>query len=90
MKIHHLHSWELTPAEAVDLQYRPADQVDTRTPLVRCELIAGADVSYNRSSSIIFAGVVVLRMDDLTIVEKQGVVKEATFPYVPGLLSSQN
>ena len=27
------------------------------------------------------------RMDDLTIVEKQGAVREVTFPYVPGLLS---
>jgi deoxyribonuclease V len=32
-------------------------------------------------------GVVVLRMDDLTVVEQRGVVCEVTFPYIPGLLS---
>ena len=87
MKIRSLHSWELTPKEAVALQRELALQVETRTPLARCHLIAGADVSYDRFSNIIYAGVVVLRMADLTVVEKQGVVREASFPYVPGLLS---
>jgi deoxyribonuclease V len=87
MNIQALHSWDLTPTEAVALQRQLASRVDTRLPLARCELIAGADVSYNRFSNIIYAGVVVLRMDDLTVVEKRGVVCEVTFPYIPGLLS---
>ena len=69
------------------LQRQLADRVDARTPLVRCNLIAGADVSYDRFSNVFYAGVVVLRMDDLTVVEQQGVVREVSFPYVPGLLS---
>jgi len=81
------HSWELTPTEAVALQRQLACQVDARTPLVRWELIAGADVSYNRFSPTVYAGVVVIRAADLTVIEKQGVVREVTFPYVPGLLS---
>jgi deoxyribonuclease V len=64
-----------------------AAQVETRTPLVRCELIAGADASYGRFSSTFYASVVVLRMSDLTIVETQEAVREAPFPYIPGLLS---
>jgi deoxyribonuclease V len=87
MKIHTLHSWNVTPTEAAALQRELADRVDTRTPLTRCDLVAGADVSYDRFSNLFYAGVVVLRMDDLSIVEKQGVVREVTFPYVPGLLS---
>lgn len=87
MKIRPLHSWDLTPTEAVALQRQFADRVDTRTPLARCQFIAGADVSYDRFSNLFYAGVVVLRMDDLTIVETQGVVREVTFPYIPGLLS---
>ncbi len=87
MKIHPLHSWDLTPTEAVALQKELAGQVDVRTPLTHCELIAGADVSYNRFSSTFYAAVVVLRLDDATIVETQGAVGEVTFPYVPGLLS---
>jgi deoxyribonuclease V len=87
MKIHPLHSWDLTPTEAVALQRRFAEQIDTRTPLSDCKLIAAADVSYGRFSNVFYAGVAVLRMDDLTVVERQGAVWESPFPYVPGLLS---
>src|SRR4051794_26372031 len=87
MRIHRLHSWNLTPEEAIALQRQLARQVDTQTPLIQFDLIAGADISYNRFSSTLYAGVVVLRADDWTIVEKQGVVAEATFEYRTGLLT---
>jgi deoxyribonuclease V len=87
MEIATLHGWNLTPTEAVALQRRLAKEVDARTPLTRCDLIAGADVSHSRFSNTIYAGVVVLRMGDLSLVERQGVVTTTTFPYVPGLLS---
>ena len=87
MKIHRLHSWDLTDAEAVALQRRLAGRVDASTPLGRCDLVAGADISYNLYSPTLFAGVVVLRTSDWAIVETQGVIGEATFPYRTGLLT---
>jgi deoxyribonuclease V len=87
MQIHPLHSWNLTPAEAVALQGELAGKVDVRTPLTRCDIVAGADVSYNRFSPVFFAGVVVLRLSDGAVIERQGAVRESHFPYVPGLLS---
>jgi deoxyribonuclease V len=87
MKIHPLHRWDLSAAEAVALQVELAARVDVRSPLTRCKLIAGADVSYNRFSTTFFAAVVILRTSDWSIVETQGAVQEVTFPYVPGLLS---
>ena len=87
MRIKRLHSWDLSPKEAIALQRELATRVDTRTPLRKYELVAGVDVSCNRFSNILYAGVVVLRADDLSIVETQGVVVETKFPYIPGLLS---
>jgi deoxyribonuclease V len=88
MKIHPLHSWDINPTQAAALQKELASRVDVRTPLTRCELVAGADVSYNRFSTTFFAGVVVLRVADCAVVETQGaVLHDVTFPYVPGLLS---
>ena len=87
MKIHPLHSWDLSASAAVALQRELAARIDTQTPLKKCDLVAGADVSYGQHSDIFFAGVIVLRMSDLTIVEKQGAVKKSPFPYIPGLLS---
>jgi deoxyribonuclease V len=87
MKIHCRHSWDLTPKEAIALQKEMADQVDDTVPLGRCELIAGADISHERFSSVIYAGVVVWRASDNTVVERRSSVTETQFPYVPGLLS---
>jgi deoxyribonuclease V len=87
MKIRKLHSWDLTPKQAIALQKELAAQIDTRRTLKKCNLIAGADCSYNRFSPILYAAVVVLQASDLTIVETQGLVGECRFPYVPGLLS---
>jgi len=87
MEIPSLHSWDLTPTEAVALQRKLAGKIDTRRPLTDCELVAGADVSYNRFSPVFYAAVVVVRAGDGAIVETQSAVRESPFPYVPGLLS---
>src|SRR5438105_5045453 len=87
MKINRLHGWDLTPKEAIALQKELACKVDSRTPLLKCDLIAGADVSYNRFCPIFYAAVVVLRTSDWGIVEKQDVIRESAFPYIPGLLT---
>lgn len=82
-----LHSWNLTPHAAIALQKELAQQIDVARPLQKCELIAGADCSYNRRSPKLYAAVVVLRISDGSIVETQGAVGESPFPYIPGLLS---
>ncbi|HXG12763.1 MAG TPA: endonuclease V [Gemmataceae bacterium] len=87
MKITPLHSWDLDPGEAIELQRQLAGRIDVSTPVDRCELIAGADISYNRFSNTFYAGVVVLRTSDWTVIETQGAVGESNFPYIPGLLS---
>jgi deoxyribonuclease V len=87
MKFRRLHEWDLTQDEAVALQRQLATLVDVSQPLRRCEVIAGADVSYDRFSDVIFAGVVVWRASDGSVVERQSAVTETRFPYVPGLLS---
>jgi deoxyribonuclease V len=87
MRVRPLHSWAITAAQAVALQRTLAAQVEVDQPLPRCELIAGADVSYDRFSDVIFAGVVVLRLPDCSVIERRGAVVETHFPYVPGLLS---
>ena len=88
MKVPRLHAWNLTPKEAVALQRELAGKINFTSPLGRCELIAGADVSCNRFGRTIFAGVVVWRASDGVMIERQSVVADTDFPYVPGLLTS--
>ena len=87
MRIHSLHRWDLTPTEAVALQRELASQVVINAPAPPCSLVAGADVSYNKYDPIIYAGVVLLRLPELTVVERRGASVECHFPYIPGLLS---
>jgi deoxyribonuclease V len=82
-----LHHWSLSPREAIALQKMLRDRVRI-APLERpVETIAGADVSFNRDEPAVYAGIVVLRVDTLEVIEEVGVVSETHFPYVPGLLS---
>ena len=82
-----LHSWDLTTAEARDLQLKLAAQVDATCPLNAYERIAGADVSYDKRAKWLHAAVVVLRAGTFEVLDRSGVVAEARFPYVPGLLT---
>jgi deoxyribonuclease V len=82
-----LHSWEVTTAEARDLQVRLAAQIDTSRPLKAYKTIAGADVSYDKRARWLHAAVVVLRADTFEVLDRSGVLAEARFPYVPGLLT---
>jgi deoxyribonuclease V len=82
-----LHRWDLDPTSARALQRELAARVIADRPLADYETVGGADVSYNKWSPTLFAAVVVLRADTLEQIDRAGVVAEATFPYVPGLLS---
>ncbi len=87
MKVHQLHAWDLSPTTAVALQKELRSQIVLQPLPTNIELVAGADVSFNKFSEVIYAGIVVLRLSDLTVVAKAGVVTTTKFPYIPGLLS---
>lgn len=81
------HSWEVSTAQARELQLRLASQVDCTPALRSYETVAGADVSYNIRAPRLYAAIVVVRAKTWEPIERSGVVADAKFPYVPGLLS---
>ena len=83
-----LHDWEIKPREAVELQKRLRERVRVEPYAGKpFETVAGADISFNKFSPVIYTGIVVLRLPSLEVLEEVGVVGETGFPYVPGLLS---
>ena len=82
-----LNSWNLTPREAVALQKELRERVEIHPLESEPQTVAGADISFDKYSDVIFAGIVVMRFPSLEIIEEAGVESRATFPYVPGLLS---
>lgn len=82
-----LHDWEMTPREAVELQKNLRERVRLRPLTKKIRTIAGADISFNKFEPTVYAGIVVLKLPTLEVIEEVGVVSETKFPYVPGLLS---
>jgi deoxyribonuclease V len=83
-----LHPWEVTPEEAREIQNRLRGEVRVEPLDVEAvQTVAGADLSFDKGSETVFAGIVVLRLPSLEVVEEVGVKTVSRFPYVPGLLS---
>jgi deoxyribonuclease V len=82
-----LHDWNLSPQQAVELQQRLREWVSITPLTAPVKTIAGADISFNKYSLLVYASIVVLELPNLNTIEEAGAVSEMTFPYVPGLLS---
>ncbi len=82
-----LHSWEVTPAEAIALQEELSPQVESDDRLGEVRLIAGVDASYEESRQLTCAAVAVLGFPSLELVDQAVVRLPTSFPYIPGLLS---
>lgn len=95
MKALQLHRWDVTPAEAREIQIALRERLETKSRLPKISLVAGADISlelpgrrsWESGEGRAFAGVVVYRFPAMQEIERASAVSKVTFPYVPGLLS---
>jgi deoxyribonuclease V len=87
MKVNSLHSWQVNPAQALDLQLRLASQVCRSNEVANPRFIAGVDISVNRERGVATGAIVVLNYPELRVVETKVVAGKVDFPYIPGLLS---
>ena len=87
MKVERLHSWQVSTAEALDIQRRLARQVSRSSQVITPRFIAGVDISVEKAQGMATGAVVVLEYPELELVETQVVQGRPNFPYVPGLLS---
>jgi deoxyribonuclease V len=87
MKHQRLHSWRVTPREAVKIQSRLRSKVELtdRLPLIR--RVAGADLAFDLNANRAIAGVVIYTFPEMREIERLSGKSEIVFPYVPGLLS---
>jgi len=85
--VKNLHSWQVSPAQALDLQLKLASQVCRSNEVASHRFIAGVDISVNRAQGMATGAAVVLSYPELRLVETKVVNGKLAFPYVPGLLS---
>jgi deoxyribonuclease V len=79
-----MHSWDVTPEEAVAIQHSLAGKVSLRPELGVVRFVAGIDMS---AKDVARAAVVILSYPELEVLEVARAEKPLNFPYVPGLLS---
>ncbi len=87
MEFGEVHSFDLTPAEAIRLQKTLRARVRLSGDIGEISLVAGADASYVKGSDEIHAVVVALSYPDLAVVERASASAVTSFPYIPGLLT---
>ena len=83
--LHHTHSWDVTPREAVTIQRELAEHVLFEPLPSAIETVAGVDVSVREDR--VRAALVVLSLPGLDVVDQATWEGPVAFPYVPGLLS---
>ena len=87
MKVERLHSWQVSVAQALDIQRRLASQVSRSGEVNTPRFIAGVDISAQKGQGMATGAVVVLNYPELRLVETKAVQAKLDFPYIPGLLS---
>lgn len=82
-----MHAFDVSIPEARRIQERLRCLAEPRDRFGAVELVAGADVSYDRKAPHLFAAVVLWDVKRRKVVEIAGARAPARFPYVPGYLS---
>jgi len=81
------HSWEVTPAEARQIQQDLKGRVVREDDLGAVRYVAGTDVAFEQGLKTTKGAVAVLSFPDLELEEYALARRRTSFPYVPGLLS---
>ena len=87
MEVKRRHDWQVSPAQARDIQRRLAGEVSKVSEVTTPRFIAGVDISAPGEGGVATGAVVVLSYPDLKLVETRVVSGKLEFPYIPGLLS---
>lgn len=82
-----MHSWELSPREAIALQRRLRVKIVTGDRLGPVRHVAGTDVGFENAGRVTRAAVAVLTFPALELADWAVIRQPTRFPYVPGLLS---
>jgi deoxyribonuclease V len=88
MKVRKLNRWDVTVAEAREIQTQLREQlIHHPPPGFDPRRVAGADLSIARFSRRGYAGIVVIEAATMTTIAEASAAADVDFPYIPGYLS---
>jgi deoxyribonuclease V len=82
-----LHSWNVSVAEAIQIQEALKKQIILRKTFSKVRTIGGGDVAYSKNGNLLFGAIVVLSFPDMEILDMAKADGKTPFPYIPSLLS---
>jgi len=87
VKIHRLHTWQISTAQAKQIQMELASRVSRKSVAIKPRFIAGVDISAPDAKGIARAAAVILNYPELEVIEVRTAEDKLNLPYIPGLLS---
>ncbi len=82
-----MHSWRVSPKEAVAIQKEVASLVSRSKPQKPFRFVAGADAAFSKDGELCIAGVVVWDLKTRQTIEEHVATAKLRLPYIPGLLT---
>jgi len=80
-----LHSWPVTPEEAVLIQQELAGRIILEDNPLQFKTVAGADACYRGGK--VYGAASVFSLPELDLLDQAVACREISFPYIPGFLS---
>ena len=77
----------LTAAEAIAYQKELRAQINISSLDRQITTIGGSDISFNKYSEVVYAGIIIFSYPELKVMERSTVVSKTKFPYISGLLA---
>ncbi|WP_428330782.1 deoxyribonuclease V [Mucilaginibacter sp.] len=77
----------LTAEQAIAYQHQLRKQIEIKPLNTPIKIIGGADISFNKFSEIVYAGIVLFKYPELTLINQVTAICKTKFPYISGLLA---
>lgn len=87
MKIPKVHSWNVTPKQAIAIQHKLRDKIKTFDDFDSLKTIAGVDVGFIKEKNLSCASLVIFSYPDMKILDVINCSEPINFPYIPTLLA---
>ncbi|QJD98468.1 deoxyribonuclease V [Mucilaginibacter robiniae] len=78
---------QLTAEQAITYQQELRHQIKLEPLNKPVRIIAGSDISFNKYSEVVYAGIVLLKYPEMEIIGHATAISRTTFPYISGLLA---
>jgi len=87
MKIAKLHSWNVTPKQAISIQHKLRIKIKTFDDFDSLKKVGGVDVGFVKEKNLSCASLVIFSYPDMRIIDVINSSEPINFPYIPTFLA---